>query len=410
MKSLLERFAGYVAVDTTSAEDAGRIPSSDGQKTLATILEHELVELGLTEVDVDEHGFVFATIPPTKGCEDVPVIGFLAHLDTAPDCVGCGVTLRVHNRYDGGSIIINEDKNIILDPATDHDLIRYIGDDIVTSDGTTLLGADDKSGIAIIMDAAATLIGNPTIRHGKIRIGFTPDEEISTGGAAIFDVEKFGADMGFTVDGDGIGELNIENFNAAKAKVTIRGTNIHTAEAKGKMVNAAMIAMAFDTQIPRNQRPEYTEGYEGFYHLSHLVCGVGEGNMEYVIRDFEKDSFENRITTLKRVAEDLNKTYGQDRVMVELTDEYANMKQAVLGKPDMLNVCKQAYREAGLEPALIPIRGGTDGATLAELGLACPNIFLGGHNYHSVKEYVSVQAMEKARDILVHIARLTAKM
>lgn len=407
MKTLLERFLYYVQIDTTAVEDAGKIPSSDGQMKLAEHLRQELNDLGLKDVKLDEKGFVFATIPATLGCENIPTIGFLAHLDTAPDCVGNGVKPMVHSGYDGGRIVVNESLGILLDPLVDRDLSRYVGDDIVTSDGTTLLGADDKAGIAIIMDMAANLINNPNIRHGKIRIGFTPDEEISHGGAAVFDVDEFGAYTALTVDGDGIGELNVENFNAAKANVSIRGTNIHTAEAKGKMVNAAMLAMEYDAWIPRDERPEHSEGYQGFYHLGHLSCNVDEGKMEYVIRDFDLESFEHRKEILLQGADRLNQHYGADRVRVEIKDEYANMKQKVLENQGMLDLCMQGFRDIGLEPVLVPIRGGTDGATLAEKGLACPNIFLGGHNYHSVREFVSIQAMEKARNILIRIAQLS---
>ncbi len=405
--SLLERFLKYVKIDTASDEEAGRIPSCEGERDLAQLLKKELDEIGASETEVTDDCFVFATIPASEGCENARTVGLLAHLDTAPDCPGKNVKPCVHEAYDGG--IITLDNGLKIDPAKYPELLRYRGDDIVTSDGTTLLGADDKSGIAIIMSAAEKLLKNPQIPHGKIRIGFTPDEEVSVGGASIFDVDRFGADYAITVDGDGIGELNFETFNACSVTVKIEGNNIHPAEAKGKMIHACTLAMEFDRLLPEDQRPEFTEGREGFYHLCEMKGDVENAVLEYILRDFDKDGLQTKIDSVKKAADSLNEKYGQTRVRLEYLHEYSNPGELIREVPELMNVCMEAFELCGIQPTVVPIRGGTDGSTLSEKGLACPNLFLGGHNYHSCREYVSVQAMEKSEEILLKIIELLSK-
>lgn len=401
MNNLLERFLRYVNIDTTASEETGTIPSFDGEWELAYLLKNEMLEIGIKDVEVTDNCFVFGTIPASPGCEGTKTIGLLAHLDTAADCTGKNVKPKVHKAYKGGGIKL--DNGLTIDPAIYPDIERYIGDDIVVTDGTTLLGADDKAGIAIIMDVAEKLMGNPSIKHGKIRIGFTPDEEVSVGGASIFDVEKFGADFGITLDGDGIGELNYETFNAYSYTVKIRGTNIHTGEAKGKLVNACTIAREFDQLLPQRERPEYTQGYEGFIHLYEVKAEVDNAELQYLLRDFDKEGLENKKELFQNTAKLLNEKYGQDRVELIGEHEYINPKEAILSVNGIMEVFKKSFRECNIEPIISPIRGGTDGSTLAEKGLACPNLFLGGHNFHSCREFVSVNAMNKSAEVLIKI-------
>lgn len=374
---------------------------------LAQLLKEELRELGLKDAEVTENCFVFATIPASCGCEDRQTIGLLAHLDTAPDCIGKDVKPCVHKNYQGGSLAL--ENGLTIDPAIYPELNRYIGDDLVTSDGNTLLGADDKAGIAIIMDTIERLVSDPAIKHGKIRIGFTPDEEISVGGASVFDVEKFGADLGITVDGDGIGELNFETFNAYAYTVELEGNNIHPAEAKGKMINACTMAMEFDQLLPREERAEYTEGHEGFIHLCELNAEVEKAKMEYLLRDFEKEGLEKKKILFQSAADTLNQKYGQERVSLSGMHEYSNPREAILAAGNIMDLLKSAFVKCGIEPAVVPIRGGTDGSTLAEKGLPCPNLFTGGHNFHSCREFVSVNAMKKSAEILIEILQSLSK-
>lgn len=406
MENLLERFLRYVKIDTTSVEESGVIPSFEGERVLAEVLKEELIELGVSDVEVTNECFVFATIPASKGYEESNTIGLLAHLDTAPDCTGKDVKPQIHKAYDGGVLILNED--VFIDPDQYPELKNYIGNDIVTSDGNTLLGADDKAGIAIIMTVAEKLMKDNSIKHGKIRIAFTPDEEVSVGGASILDVKHFGADFGITVDGDGIGELNYETFNAYSYTVEIEGNNIHPAEAKGKMINACSLAMEFDRLLPTLERPEYTEGHEGFIHLCEMNTEVEKAKMEYIIRDFEKEGLEIKKKSMENAAKILNDKYGQGRVVLKGMHEYSNPRDAILEKDHIMDVCKKAFDECGIEAKITPIRGGTDGSTLAERGLPCPNLFLGGHNYHNCREYVSVNAMEKSAEILTKIIEIFA--
>lgn len=406
MERLLDKFLRYVKVDTTSDEATGVIPSFEGERDLANILKEELLQLGLTDAEVTEDCFVFATIPASEGYETSRTVGLLAHLDTAPDCTGKNVNPMIHEKYDGGLLELTGD--IFIDPAQYPELLNYIGDTIVTSDGTTLLGADDKSGIAIIMSVAQTLVADKSFKHGKIRIGFTPDEEVSVGGASVFDVDRFGADFAITVDGDGIGELNYETFNACSYTVKVKGNNIHPAEAKGKMRNASTLAMEFDRLLPEKQRPEYTEGREGFIHLCEMKGEVDSATLEYILRDFEKEGLEEKRLMLIATAGKLNAVYGAGSITLEEQYEYSNPRQVIEDAGDLLEVCVSAFDACGISPRVTPIRGGTDGSTLADKGLACPNLFLGGHNYHSLREYVSVEAMETSAKILLKMIELFA--
>ena len=403
MSKLLERFINYVKIDTTSVEDSEVIPSSEGQWELAKFLEAEMKALGLEDVYVDEHCFAYGTIPPTKGFEHVSAIGLLAHLDTAPECSGKNVKPLVHKAYDGGTLIVNKELDITIAPSEYPDIARYVGDDLVTSDGTTLLGADDKGGIAIIMDVAETLMSKEAPSHGKVRIAFTPDEEVSYGGAAIFDAEAFGVDFALTVDGDGVGEFNIETFYAYTGTVKIKGVNMHTGEAKGKMVNSITLAMALDELIPRDQRAEHSEGHEGFYHLSDFNGTVEETELSYLLRDFEKEGLSKKISLLEKAVEEVNLKYGGDYISLKGEYEYSNMGDVIKEREGLAELCLSAFRDCGLTPTVVPIRGGTDGSTLSEKGLPCPNIFIGGHHYHSLREFVSVNAMEKASKIVTKI-------
>ena len=406
MNTLLNRFIEYVKIDTTAIDDADIIPSFEGEFNLAVKLAGELGDMGIRDAVVDEHAFVFASVPASAGCESVPVIGLLAHLDTAPSCTGKDVRPSVCREYDGG--IIKLETSGEINPAEYPELLKYVGDDIVVSDGTTLLGSDDKSGIAIIMDAVEKII-NDNIPHGEIKIAFTPDEEVAVGGASIMDVENFGADFGITVDGDGIGELNYETFNGYSVKVRLKGYNIHTGDAKNRMINTSMLALEFDRLLGIDERPENTEGYEGFVFLEKMHTEVAEGYVDYCLRDFTESGMKEKRMRFSTVAETMNKKYGEGTVEIEEVYEYSNPENIISKKaPCLVELCGQAYRENGLEPKIVPIRGGTDGSTLAGKGLPCANIFMGGHNYHSVKEFVSVQAMEKASDILISIIKTIA--
>ncbi|MEG0729583.1 MAG: peptidase T [Anaerovoracaceae bacterium] len=403
MGNLLDRFIKYVKIDTTSIEEIGKIPSFEGERELAIVLEQELKEIGAEDVEVTEDCFVFATIPASEGYENIKPIGLLAHLDTAADCPGKDVKPILHKKYDGGVLTIND--SVDINPEQYPEILRYIGEDIVTSDGTTLLGADDKAGIAIIMDAAEELMKNDSIKHGKVRIAFTPDEEVSVGGASIFDVEKFGAEIGVTVDGGGTGELSFETFNAYSYRVKIRGNNIHTAEAKGKLVNASTIAFEFDAMLPKFERPEYTEGYEGFIHLCEIKGDVEEAYMDYIIRDFEKEGIEAKKKMMVDVAKQLNEKYNQERVVLEGFMEYGNPRDEIVKHKNFIELIEEAYIASGVKPYNEPVRGGTDGSTLAEKGIACPNIFTAGFNFHSCREYVSVDGMQKSSNVIIELVK-----
>lgn len=406
MQSLIDRFLRYVSIDTSSDNEGLNTPSTEKQRHLAVLLSEELKEMGLEEVTLTDHCFVHALLPSNTD-KSVPVIGLMAHIDTYPDFSGENVRPLRHNLYDGGIIILQESPRTVLDPAIFPEMLKYIGDDLITTDGTTLLGADDKAGIAEIMTAIAYLIEHPEIQHGDIRIAFTPDEEIDRGGLSALDASLFPVDCVLTVDGDGIGEINFENFNAAHAELKFTGRSVHTGEAKDRMVHAAKLAMEWLSKLPPDEIPEKTEGYEGFYHLEHFEGSVNSANVILLIREFEPDVYQHRLNFLKSITDDFQAQYGESSVQMTITEDYSNMKDVINQRPELIEHLTEAVRATGIEPKIVPIRGGTDGAMLAELGIPAPNLFLGGHNYHGQYEFVSVQAMEAAVQAIVHF---TARM
>ncbi len=400
MSKVLNRFLKYVKFETTSNEKSQTTPSTENQLEFAKVLGDELKQLGLEDVSVDDNGYVMATLPSNIE-KEVPTIGFIAHMDTSPDMSGKDVKPNIVEDYDGKDIVLNKENNIILSVDDFPEIKNYIGETIITTDGTTLLGADDKAGIAEIITAVEYLIENPHIPHGTVKIGFTPDEELGRG-ADYFDVEKFGADFAYTVDGGPIGELEYENFNAATANISIQGVNIHPGTAKGKMVNSILIGMELHSMLPVNERPEYTEGYEGFYLLDDFVGTVEKTHMSYIIRDHDMDKFTRKKDVLKEVVKFLNYKYG-DIVQLEIEDSYYNMKEKIVPVMEIVEIAKKAMKEVGVEPIISPIRGGTDGARLSYMGLPCPNLFTGGHNFHGKYEYIPVFAMEKAVEVILKI-------
>lgn len=404
MSKLVDRFLHYVSFDTCSSEESNTFPSTSKQLVLAKELAKELKELGLKNANVDEYGYVMAELPANTD-KKIPTIGFIAHMDTSPEMPGNDVKPQIVENYDGGDIILNKEKNIVLSPKEYPEIKDYVGQSIITTDGTTLLGADDKAGIAEIITAMDYLINHPEIKHGKIMVGFTPDEEVG-GGADHFDVKKFGADFAFTLDGSEPGEFVYETFNAAGAKVIIKGNNVHTGLAKNKMINSMLIAQEFIGMLPEDQRPENTEGYEGFFHLDVIKGSVEETILEYLIRDFDRDSFENKKVLIKKVGEDLNKKLGKQLVTVEVEDQYYNMKEKVEPFKHIIETGIEAVKQVGLEPKVQPIRGGTDGARLSFMGLPTPNIFAGGMNFHGRFEYVPIPSMEKAVEVIVKLVEL----
>ncbi len=406
LQNLTERFLNYVKIETTSDENSPTCPSTKTQLEFAKKIADELKEIGLAEVEVDENGYVMATCPANTK-KDLPVIGFIAHMDTSPDMSGENVNPKIIKNYDGKDIVLNEETGIVLSPLDFPELLENIGLDLITTDGTTLLGADDKAGIAEIITAMEYLISHPEIIHGKIRIAFTPDEEIGRG-ADLFDVKKFGASFAYTLDGGPIGELEYENFNAASAKITIQGRNVHPGSAKNKMVNSALIAMELNSMLPVNERPEYTEKYEGFYHLTNINGTVENTTISYIIRDHSRELFENKKRLLQETVDFLNKKYG-DIITLELKDSYYNMKEMIEPKMFIIDLAKEAMENIGITPKIQPIRGGTDGARLSFMGLPCPNIFTGGFNFHGKYEYIPIQSMEKAVETLLEIVRLSTE-
>ena len=401
MKKVDERFLEYVKVDTKSDTTTGTTPSTKGQLVLADILAKELKEMGLNDVTISEYGYVYATLE--KNCnKEIPTIGFIAHMDTAPDYSGKDVNPQIVKNYDGGDIKLNEDT--ILSPKFSPELKNYIGKTLITTDGNTLLGADDKAGIAEIMTAVEYLINHPEIEHGDIKIGFTPDEEIGEG-ADHFDVKYFGADFAYTIDGGAIGELEYENFNAAGVKVTIKGVNVHPGYAKNKMVNSITIANEFASMLPVDEVPEKTSGYEGFYHLIELNGTVENTSMQYIIRDFFNDTFVKRQERLKEIEKDLNQKYGEGTVTVDIKEQYRNMKEMVEPVIHIVDNAKRAMEEAEVTPEIRPIRGGTDGSRLSYMGLPTPNMFTGGENFHGKYEYIALESMEKAVEVIVNIVK-----
>lgn len=404
--NIVERFIKYVKIDTQSDENNSQTPSTQKQFNLAKEVEREMVEMGLTDISLDNNCYLMATLPSNTD-KEVPTIGFIAHFDTSPDMSGENVAPRIVKNYDGKDIILNEAQNIVSSPNDFPELLKFIGDDLIVTDGTTLLGADDKAGIAEIMTAMEYLIAHPEIKHGKIRIGFTPDEEIGRG-ADKFDVEKFGADWAYTMDGSEIGELEYENFNAASAKIFIQGRNVHPGYAKNKMINALHVANELVQMLPVSERPEYTEKYEGFFHLIAINGTVDEASVSYIIRDHDRQIFESRKKQMEQAVAFLNTQYD-NRLKLEMRDQYYNMREKVEPVKYVVDYAHKAMEEVGITPIVKPIRGGTDGARLSFMGLPCPNIFAGGMNFHGRYEFIPIKAMEKATEVIVKIAELVAK-
>lgn len=395
-----ERFLNYVKIDTQSVHDAEKIPSSEKQKDLGRLLVEEMISIGIEDAYMDENGYVYGTV---KGNTDAPVIGFIAHMDTSPDMPGSGVKPKIIYNYDGSDIMLNDEKQIVMKTEMFEHLSKYIDQDLIVTDGTTLLGADDKAGIAEIMSMAEYLINNPQIKHGTIKIGFTPDEEVGQG-AELFNIEKFGADYAYTVDGGEIGELEYENFNAASAKVTINGVNIHPGTAKNKMKNSILIGMEFHNMLPVYETPENTEGYEGFSLLTDMSGNVEKTLLEYIIRDHDIVKFNIKKERFQKIADYLNEKYGQGTIELKLEDSYFNMKEKILPHMHIVENAIRAMENLSIEPKIVPIRGGTDGARLSYMGLPCPNLCTGGHNFHGRFEYIPIQSMEKVVELLIEIA------
>ncbi|MFO8002177.1 MAG: peptidase T [Marinilabilia sp.] len=404
MTSITDRFIRYTKFDTQSDPDTGMSPSTPGQMVFSHHLAEELEEIGLAEVELDDNGYIMATIPSNIE-DDVPVVGFIAHVDTSPDFSGKNVSPRIIDDYDGGDITLNAEKNIVLKPSEFPELNRYTGQQLITTDGNTLLGADDKAGIAAIVSAMEYLVKHPELRHGKIRICFTPDEEIGEG-ANHFDVEKFGADFAYTIDGGEIGELEYENFNAALAKVVAHGRNVHPGYARGKMLNSIRIANQLVMMLPRHETPEHAQGYEGFYHLMSFNGDVEKTEMQFLIRDFKRDRFEDRKKEMRHLVNKINHEFGPGTMELEIKDQYYNMREKIEPVKYIVDLAERAMNEVGVSPKIQPIRGGTDGARLAFMGLPSPNIFAGGHNFHGRFEFLPVASMEKARDVILKIAEL----
>lgn len=405
-ENLIPRFIRYVKMETRSDETSTTIPSTQSQVEFAEKLMEELKEIGLSDVSYNtKNGFVTATVPSNVD-EDVPTIGFIAHMDTA-DFNAENVSPQFHENYDGEAIVLNETENIVLSPEDFPNLKNYVGQTLITTDGTTLLGSDDKSGIAEIVTAMETLINDENIKHGKIRVGFGPDEEIGVG-ADLFDVEEFDADFAYTMDGGPVGELEFESFNAASAIVTIQGKNVHPGTAKGKMVNAIKLAMAFDAKLPQDEVPEKTEGREGFYHLLNISGEEEQAQLSYIIRDHDRAKFEERKSTIEQIAKEMNETLDSDRIQVVLKDQYYNMGEIIEKDMRPVELAKEAMEFLNIEPVIEPIRGGTDGSKISFMGLPTPNIFAGGENFHGRYEFVAVESMEKATDVIVAIAQLNA--
>ncbi|MGE5627637.1 MAG: peptidase T [Solirubrobacterales bacterium] len=407
MSNVVDRLIRYAKFDTKSDEESDVVPTTPGQLVLARELEKELIALGMSEVSVDEKGYLMATLNSNIG-KQVPVIGFIAHMDTSPEISGANVNPRIVESYQGGDIVLNEQENIILSPRDFPELKNYIGETIITTDGTTLLGSDDKAGVAEIITAMEYLINNPEIKHGTIRVGFTPDEEIGRG-ADHFNVEKFHADIAYTVDGGEIGELEYENFNAAAAKINIRGRNVHPGSAKGKMKNSMLIAGEIINMLPKDETPSTTEGYQGFYHLTGMSGDVENTSLNYIIRDFDESNFEARKEFMTKIGDSLNEKYGKNTVMIDIKEQYRNMKEMIEPVKHVVDAAFEAMKAADVVPKVQPIRGGTDGARLSFMGLPTPNIFTGGHNFHGKFEYIPVSSMEKAVDVIINLSKIYAE-
>ena len=401
---ITERFLNYTKFDTQSQEESDQVPSTEKQLVFANYLKKELENEGFNDVEMDDKGYIYATLKANvKG--DIPTIGFISHYDTSPDCSGADIKARIVNNYDGSDILLSE--GIISSPKKFPELLKHIGEDLIVTDGHTLLGADDKAGIAEIIQAMCWLRDHPEVKHGKIRIAFNPDEEIGMG-AHHFDVEKFGCDWAYTMDGGDVGELEFENFNAASAKILIKGVSVHPGYAKNKMINANILATEFAQLLPVEERPETTEGYQGFYHLLGIESNVEQAKLSYIIRDHDRDRFEERKRLVQRCAEQMNETYGEGTVIAEVKDQYYNMKEKIDPQMHVIDLVLHAMQDCGVAPKVKPIRGGTDGAQLSFKGLPCPNIFAGGVNFHGPYEFVSIQSMKQAMQVIIRICELTA--
>ena len=410
MQDIINRFISYVTIDTESDPNSETTPSTEKQWNLANKLVDELKAIGMHDVTIDKHSYVMATLPSNVS-HQVPTIGFVAHFDTTPDFTGANVTPQIVENYDGKDIVLNKEQNIVLSPNYFKDLLLYKGQTLITTNGLTLLGADDKAGITEIVTAMEYLINNPEVKHGKIRVCFTPDEEIGRG-ADLFDVKKFGADWAYTMDGSQIGELEYENFNAAGVKITFKGKSVHPGYAKGKMINSMLLANDFINELPKNEIPQETKGYEGFFHVTQLSGSIEETKLELIIRDHDMKKFKERKKMVENITKKFNKKYakqfGEDIVITEIKDQYYNMKEKVEPVMFIVDLAEKAMKSLGIKPLIKPIRGGTDGCRLSYMGLPCPNIFAGGHNFHGKYEYVPVESMKKAVDVIVKIAELTA--
>lgn len=411
MQHIINRFISYVTIDTESDPNSDTTPSTAKQWDLANKLVEELKTIGLSDVTIDKFGYIMATLPSNVD-HQVPTIGFIAHYDTTPDFTGANVKPQIVPNYNGEDIVLNKEQNIVLSPSYFKDLLLYKGQTIITTDGTTLLGADDKAGITEIVTAMEYLVNHPEIKHGKIRVGFTPDEEIGRG-AHKFDVKKFGAEWAYTMDGSQIGELEYENFNAAGVKVTIKGKSVHPGYAKGKMINSILIANKLLKKLPKNEVPEKTKGYEGFFHVSNISGSIENTEIGLIIRDHSRKKFEKRKKLIEKIVAKINKKYaakfGEDIITAEISDQYFNMREKVEPVYHIVEIAEKAMNELGITPIIKPIRGGTDGSQLSFMGLPCPNIFAGGHNFHGKYEYIPVESMIKATEVIVKIAELTAQ-
>ena len=403
MENLIKRFVKYAKVHTTSSEDSETVPSTEIQKDLGKILVEDLKEIGLSDAYMDDKGYVYATLKANTD-KNLKKIGFIAHMDTSPAASGENVNPQIHRNYDGGDIIVNKEKNIVLSPSEFSILSQKIGKTIITSDGTTLLGADDKAGITEIIEALKYIIENPQIEHSDIKVCFTPDEEVGRG-ADFFDVEGFNTDFAYTVDGGEIGELEYENFNASSVDIKIIGKSVHPGSAYNVMINAASVATEFNSMVPQNEVPEKTKGYEGFYMLTSISGEVDEAKLSYILRDFDLDGLNQRKAKIEEIAKTLQQKYGEDRIIVEIKDSYYNMKEKIEPVMYIIDLAKKAMKDADIEPKIVPIRGGTDGARISYMGIPTPNLFTGGYNFHGYYEYAVAEEMEKAKEVIINIVK-----
>lgn len=407
MFPIVDRFLKYVSFDTQSAEDSSTTPSTAKQFKLAEYLRDELQEIGMTEVEMDENGYVYATLPANTD-KEIPTIGFIAHMDTSPDCSGANIHPRIVKAYDGTDIVLDAEAGLVTSPKKFPELLDHVGEDLIVTDGHTLLGADDKAGIAEIVQAMVYLMEHPEIKHGKVRVGFNPDEEIGLG-AHKFNVEKFGCAWGYTMDGGELGELEYENFNAASAKIEVKGVSVHPGYAKNKMINAARVAAEFAAQMPVTETPEQTVEFEGFYHLLSIEGNVEHASLSYIIRDHNRERFERRKQFVQKAAEWMNERYGEGMVTATINDQYYNMREMIEPVPHVVDIVLDAMKECNIPAKVRAIRGGTDGAQLSFMGLPCPNIFAGGLNFHGPHEFLPIPSLEKASELVVKIVELTAK-